>query len=124
MLKPSPGHKAVGYLVCESGSGSLSITSNSLQPHGLHSSWNSPGQNTFPSPGDFPNSETEPRFPALQVDSLPAEPPGKPDLSVGGHFYSLFLTLTPLVGEQLWELTDTQESEICEVLQCLAGPAD
>ena len=32
----------------------------------------------FPSPGDLPNQEIEPRSPALQVDSLPAEPQGKP----------------------------------------------
>ena len=32
----------------------------------------------FPSPGDFPNPGTEPRSPALQADSLPSEPPGKP----------------------------------------------
>ena len=32
----------------------------------------------FPSPGDLPNPGIEPRCPALQVDSLPAEPPGKP----------------------------------------------
>ena len=32
----------------------------------------------FPSPGDLPNLETEPRSPALQVDSLPAEPQGSP----------------------------------------------
>ena len=32
----------------------------------------------FPSPGDLPNPGIEPRSPALQVDSLPAEPPGKP----------------------------------------------
>ena len=31
----------------------------------------------FPSPGDFPDPGTEPRSPALQVDSLPSEPPGK-----------------------------------------------
>ena len=31
-----------------------------------------------PPPGDLPNPETELRSPALQVDSLPAEPPGKP----------------------------------------------
>ena len=31
-----------------------------------------------PPPGDLPNAGTEPRSPALQVDSLPAEPPGKP----------------------------------------------
>ena len=29
----------------------------------------------FPSPGDLPNPGIEPRSPALQVDSLPAEPP-------------------------------------------------
>ena len=32
----------------------------------------------FPSPGDVPNPEIEHRSPALQVDSLPSEPPGKP----------------------------------------------
>ena len=32
----------------------------------------------FPSPGDFPNPGIEPRSPALQADSLPAEPEGKP----------------------------------------------
>ena len=32
----------------------------------------------FPSPGDLPNPGIKPRSSALQVDSLPAEPPGKP----------------------------------------------
>ena len=32
----------------------------------------------FPSPGDLPDSGIEPRSPALQADSLPSEPPGKP----------------------------------------------
>ena len=53
-----------------------------MRPHGLYSPWNSPGQNTgmgwLPTPGDLPNPGIEPRSPALQVDSLPAEPPGKP----------------------------------------------
>ena len=31
----------------------------------------------FPSPGDFPNPGIESRSPALQADSLPAEPQGK-----------------------------------------------
>ena len=30
----------------------------------------------FPSPGDVPDPEIEPRSPTLQVDSLAAEPPG------------------------------------------------
>ena len=32
----------------------------------------------FPSAGDLPNPGIEPRSPALQADSLPAEPLGKP----------------------------------------------
>ena len=32
----------------------------------------------FPSPGDLPNPGIEPRSPALQADSLPIEPQGKP----------------------------------------------
>ena len=31
----------------------------------------------FPSPGHLPEPEIEPGSPALQVDSLPSEPPGK-----------------------------------------------
>ena len=33
---------------------------------------------SFPSPGDLPNTGIEPRSPALQADSLPVEPQGKP----------------------------------------------
>ena len=32
----------------------------------------------FPSPGDLPHPGIEPASPALQADSLPSEPPGKP----------------------------------------------
>ena len=32
----------------------------------------------FPSPGDLPNSEIQPGYPALQEDSLPSEPSRKP----------------------------------------------
>ena len=48
--------------------------SDSLQPHGLYSPWNSPGQNTEP----FPSPGIKPRFSAWQVDSLQAEPQRKP----------------------------------------------
>ena len=30
----------------------------------------------FPSPGDLPDPGIEPRYPALQLGSLPSEPPG------------------------------------------------
>ena len=57
--------------------------SDSLQPHGLCCPWNSPRQNTGVgslalTPGDLPNSGIESRSPALQADSSPAEPQGKP----------------------------------------------
>ena len=31
----------------------------------------------LPSPGDLPNSGIKPGSPALQIDALPSEPPGK-----------------------------------------------
>jgi len=34
----------------------------------------------FPPPGDLPDLGMEPGSPALQADSLPFEPPGKPHL--------------------------------------------
>ena len=38
-----------------------------------------------PPPGDLPNPGIEPKSPALQADSLPAEPPGKPkNTGMGG----------------------------------------
>ena len=37
----------------------------------------------FPSPEDLPNPGIEPRSPALQEDSLPAELPGKPYVTLG-----------------------------------------
>ena len=58
-----------------------------LQPHGLYNPWNSSGKNaevgslSLPSPGDFPNPGIEPTSPALQADSLPAEPQEKPKCS-------------------------------------------
>ena len=62
---------------------SHSVVSDSLRPRGLYSPWNSLGQNTgvaklFLSQGDLPNPGIKPRSPALWVDSLPTEPPGKP----------------------------------------------
>ena len=48
----------------------------------LYNPWNSPGQNIGVgslslSTGDLPNPGIEPRSPALEADSLPAEPQGK-----------------------------------------------
>ena len=61
---------------------SRSVVSESSWLHRLYSPCNSPGQNNgvepFPSPGDLLNLGIEPRFPALQAGSSPAEPEGKP----------------------------------------------
>ena len=54
----------------------------------------------FPSPGDLPNPGIEPRSPALQVDSLPAEPQGKPPQIIFIHF--LFLVLLLFLGFYLF----------------------
>ena len=35
----------------------------------------------FPSPWDLPDPGIKPGFPALQADSLPSEPPGKPQVN-------------------------------------------
>ena len=56
--------------------------SDSLQPHGRYSPWNSLGQNTGVSSlsllqGNLCNPGIEPRFSTLQADSLPAESQGK-----------------------------------------------
>ena len=46
--------------------------------------WN---RQPFPSPGDLPNPGINPRSPTLQVDSLPAEPQGKPIIIVSADFW-------------------------------------
>ena len=48
----------------------------------------------FPSPGDLPNPGIEPRSPTLQADSLPAEPPGRPE-STGMGSLSLLQGIFP-----------------------------
>ena len=71
--------------------------SHSLRPRGLHSPWNSSGQNTGVgslSLGDLLNPGVEPRSPTLQVVSLPAEPQGKP-MNTGVGSLSFFQQIFP-----------------------------
>ena len=51
----------------------------------------------FPSPGDLPNPGIEARSPALRVDSLPAEPQGKPKITGVGSL-SLLQGIFPTQG--------------------------
>ena len=75
-------------VIFESESDSHSVVSNSMQPSGLYSPqaplfmefsrqeyWSGL---PFPSPGDLPDPGIKPRSPALQEDSLPSAPAGKP----------------------------------------------
>ena len=51
----------------------------------------------FSRPGDLSNPGTEPRFPALQADVLPSEPPGKPSWEYSGNqkaTTTILMTLT------------------------------
>ena len=48
-------------------------------------------------PGDLPNPGIKPRSPALQADSLPAEPPGKP-MNTGVGSLSLLQGIFPDLG--------------------------
>ena len=54
----------------------LFVTPGTIQSMEFSRSEHWSGQ-PFPSPGDLPNPGIEPRSPALQADSLPAEPQGK-----------------------------------------------
>ena len=56
----------------------------------------------FPSPGYLPNPGIEPRPPALQADSLPAEPPGRPNVysTVEMGLYSMLCA--SLDGRGVW----------------------
>ena len=84
---------------------SRSVVSDSLRPHGLQPArllcpWGFSRQEYWsglpcPPPGDLPNPGIEPRSPALQADSLPSEPPGKPkNIGVGSLslLQGIFLT--------------------------------
>ena len=74
--------------VCVYESENCSVVSSSLQPREAQQAPLSMGFSRqeywsglpFPSPGDFPDPGIKPRSPALQADSLPSEPPGKPEL--------------------------------------------
>ena len=80
---------------------SCSVVSDSLQPHGLYSPWNSPGQSTGVGSlsllqGIFPTWGSNPGLP-LWADSLPAEPSGKPR-NTWVHSFSLLQGIFPTQG--------------------------
>ena len=102
--KRSPRHRCAGIIRStaalagfkEVKKESHSVVSDSLRPHGLYSPSNSPGQNTGVGSLSLLQVSSQPRSPALQVDSLPsAEPQRKPkNTGVGSLslFQQIFLT--------------------------------
>ena len=51
---------------------------------------------SYPSPRDLPDPGIEPASPALQADSLPSEPPGKPFNKVEAHKHDRLIVLLGL----------------------------
>ena len=104
---------------------SHSVTSNSLQHHGLYSPWNSQARILewvpFPSPGDLPNPGIEPRSPTLQADSLPLEPQRKPKNTGVGSLQRIFP-----IQESNWGLLHCIGEGNGNPLQCscLKNPRD
>jgi len=79
-LKASKQHEAIGYNETLNMSQEVTPWTAAHQaPPSMGFSRQEYGSGVpFPPPGDLPNPGTEPRSPALQADSLPSEPPGKP----------------------------------------------
>ena len=100
----------------ESESVSHSVVLDSLRVHGL----SPPGSSVhgilqagilewvaFPSPEDLPNPGIDPGSPALQADSLPSEPPGKPQSQSpssrsNSPSFRIWLSLGGLNGQPLY----------------------
>ena len=58
----------------------------------------------FPSPGDLPDPGIEPGAPALQIDTLPSEPSGKPkNTGVGSYFLLQRIFLAPGEDPLHWQ---------------------
>ena len=62
----------------------------------------------FPSPGDLPDPGIEPTFPALQVDSLLSEPPGK------SPQFSDIIKIPLSLGRKLRHIDPPPQASICQ----------
>ena len=67
----------------------------------------------IPSPGDLPNPGIKPVSPALQVNSLPSEPPGKPhkDLAHPKYINKVIYTYIHKKKSQILDQTDWTSGE-------------
>ena len=100
------------FICIYSESGSHSVMSNSLQPHEPYSPWNSPGQNTGVGSLFLLQQMSPPRnqtqgSPALQVDSLPAEPSGKPNCVYIYMTINIYIYMYIYTHTHIYTLKDT-----------------
>ena len=79
---PNRGTEPVSLMSCALGSGFFTtsatwedLSGSSMMGFSRQECWSGL---PFPSPGDLPDPGIEPGSPALQADTLPSEPPGKP----------------------------------------------
>ena len=73
---------------------------------------------SFPAPGDLPNPGIEPGSPAVKADSLPSEPPGKPQGSPYMAFKILWaLHWASLVAQTLEEMASHSRILAGEILR-------
>ena len=63
----------------------------------------------FLSPGDLPDPQIEPESPALQAESLPLEPPGKPQIVSGEDVEGAMVQLS-MCGLGLGDLGSSSNS--------------
>ena len=61
----------------------------------------------FPPIGDLPDPGIKPKSPALQADSLPSEPPGKPNLFVLSFSHTYEIKKCLLLGKKVMTNLDS-----------------
>ena len=61
----------------------------------------------FPPIGDLPDPGIKPKSPALRADSLPSEPPGKPNLSVLSFSHTYEIKRRLLLGRKFMTSLDS-----------------
>ena len=105
-------------LLTESESENHSVVSSPLQPHGLYSSWNSPGQNTgvgsrFLLHGIFPSQGSNPDLPHFRQILYPLSHRGSPGLALKYSHeikWLYFQVATPVLVDSFHLIPGTQVS--------------
>ena len=117
----------LGNAMKEGESESCSVISDSLQPHGLYSPWNSPGQNTGVGSlsllqGIIPTQELNPGLPHCRWILYPLTHQGSPGMKIYSLIYLLKIyfigiTLNHLIHLILWldSITDSMDMSLSKL---------